>query len=329
MLQIFTKKQFNLAIIFIATSLIPLQFISSLAPIDIDVWNHAAPFSKFIGNSIGVKLLANSYFNFALSIFLIYIQLFLVYNVFNKFKNIEKNSLLATWLYLWCLHLFPSMANFSPALISSTLILIVIYQFHYHIESKSFDYLFKTSILVGLSFLIWYPSIAILLFMLLVLFQYNELSIKKVIIILTSFIIPLIYFICYYLYNENGMEIIYKLSNFHLSSLSLPEISIYQIITIISLLLMIALGAIQSLAFSSQTIKATRLFMNSLFTFSIIAILSAFLSLNSVVYSLIILCFPISLFLVHYINIFKRPLFAELAHLSLILLLIINFVLCF
>ena len=221
------------------------------------------------------------------------------------------------------------MSNFSPALISSTLILYIVYQFHNHIEDKSSNYLFNISIINGLSFLFWYPSILILVFMFVVLFQYNELTIKKVIIILTSFIIPIIYFICYYIYTDNPIEIIYKLSNFHLTKITSTPVLVYQIIALIIILIMTIVGTFQALAFSSKTAKSSRLFMNSLFTFLIISVLGAFLSINNLIYSGLAISFPLSLFLVYYINIFKRPLFAELAHLSLILLVLINFVFSF
>lgn len=329
MLQILSKKQFNIAVILIIIALLPLQIATSFYTYDADVWQHSAPLSKFIFKLLGADLLSAQYFIFTISSILIYLQLFLVYNIFNTVKSIEKNSLLATWIYLWLIHLFPAMSNFSPALISITLVLFVIHQYHYNIEGKYASFLFNISIVSGIAFLIWYPSILILLFLILVLFQYNELSLKKGVIVLTSFTIPIIYFCCYFIFTNNTIEILYRLSNFHLSNLTLSSISIYQLVSLILILIMIVVGSFQALAFSSQTVKSSRLFMNSLFTFLIISLLGAFLSINNVIYSGIVLCFPISLFLVYYINIFKRPLYAEIAHLSLILLVLINFVLSF
>ena len=78
MLQILSKKQFNIAVIIIALTLIPLQIISNFYTFDINVWRQSAPLAKFVFNRIGIELLTNNYFDFAISTILIYIQLFLV-----------------------------------------------------------------------------------------------------------------------------------------------------------------------------------------------------------------------------------------------------------
>ena len=329
MLQFLSKKQFNIGFILIVMCLLPLQFISSLSTFNLNVWQSSAPLAEYIYKSIGTKLLSNIYFDFIISTILISIQLIIVYNIFNKIKNIDKHSVLATWLYLWLIHLFPSMSCFSPALISSTIMFIVLYKLYAHIEDNSSSYLFNISMLSGLSFLIWYPSIFVLAFIFIGLFQYNELKVKKLVIISTSFFIPIIYFFTYYLFQDRGIEILIKFSNFHIYGLSFPSLSLYQALCLIPILIMLILGTLRAISIGSQTVKSSRLFMNSILSLLLVTILSVFLSPNNIIYSGLTLFFPLSLFLAYYINIFKRPLFAEVAHLSLILLIIINYTLSF
>jgi len=325
MLQFLSKKYFNIGIVLIIICILPLQFINSFSPFNLLVWQDSAPLAKFSYLILNENILNNTYFNFIVSSFLIAIQLFMLYHTFNKIKRIETYSILITWLYFWLIHLFPAMSNFSPALISSTLISIVIYKLFTHIESNSSSYLFNISMLSGLAFLFWYPSVVILVYILLILFQYNQFTTKRVIIVCTSFIIPLIYLVTYYVIQGKAIDAVLRFSNFHIHAIQFPELNLIQGIILLAILIMIIIGGLNAMAIAAQTIKTSRLFINSMFTLLIVLLTAIFLSNNNIIYSGLLIFIPLSLFLVYYINIFKRPLFAELAHFTLILLIIINY----
>lgn len=326
MLQLFSRLYSNIAIIIIFICLVSLQLAAGIQELDEQIWLHSAPLSMFIYKLIGLNTLNNYYIHFILSFSLVALQLFLVFNIIYRIKNLEKFSYLATWFYLWMLHLFPEWSSFSPASIALTLILVILYLLFSEAENNSNDHIFNISLLVGISFLIWYPSIMLLGFLGLALFQYNALNLKRVAIIFLSFSVPLIAYIFYYLIIDKGMEIIYQFSNFHLYSIQGYKFQAVQALPMLFLSIILIIGGTQALIYASKTAKISRLFVNSIFTLLIILVFGFFLSINAFHYSILQVILPFTLFLVFFINIIKRPIFAEILHLAIIMAILFNFV---
>ncbi|MCB0510688.1 MAG: hypothetical protein KDC82_07970 [Bacteroidetes bacterium] len=231
-----------------------------------------------------------------------------------------------TWLYLWLIHLFPEWSTFSPALIATSILLICLYLFYENVEDRSDSFVFNISLLIGVSFLLWYPSILLLAFFAIALFQYNALNIKRIFIIFLSFILPTTNMLAYFFLSDQSEKILYSLGNFHLQELILVQPDLKVIAVIVLTLILTILGLFQALSLAAKTVKFSRLFINNLFSLVIFVLLASFLSTNEFSYSLLSLIFPISLYLFLFINIIKRPIYAEIVHISLILMILFNFV---
>jgi len=326
MLSLFSKRQINLGFFIIFTTLIIFQVFTSTHPVNIEVWYRSAPLANLIADIIGTSLLQNPWFDFFGATLLILFQLILVYNLINKIKNLEKYSVLVTWLYCFLIHLFPAWSKFSPPLIALTILLFILYRIYGAIDGKANHFVFVCSTLIGLSFLLWYPSIFLLGFFFLVLFEYNVLSFKRILIILLSFLIPVIWYVSFYILTDQQIEVLYQFSNFHITMLDFHYLKWYQYASLIVLLALTLLGLLQAINFSSKTVKMSRLFIKSLFNLLVFSLLGLMLSTNDFTYSLLFLLFPIAVFLALFINIFKRPQVAELVHLTLLLCVLINFV---
>lgn len=325
MLNFFSKRMSNFGFLLLAISLLILQFFSASFPIDLDVWQKSAPLAHLFFEIIGINFLENKFLDFAFSTPLILFQLVLVYNLLANNKNLEKHSLLITWMYLWLIHLFPAWSKFSPPLIASTILLFVLYRLDSSVESKSNQFVFTVSSLIGVSFLFWYPSVLLLAFLTILLFQYNAIQLKRVIILCLSFSVPIIWFCFFYVTAKDGVSLAYKFSSFHISEIQLEKFTTIQIFPLGLLFLALVIGGFQTLAFSTKTAKLSRLFINSQMSLIFISLLAFFLSINKFGYSFQFLLLPFSLFLVMFINIFKRPIVAELAHIILISIVIFNF----
>jgi hypothetical protein len=326
MLSLFSKRQVNAGSFLIIAILLIFQVFSSLHPLDLEVWQRSAPLAKLIVQVLGLELLKNPWFDFFSAFVLILFQLILVYNLLNKVKNLEKYSVLATWLYCFLLHLFPAWSKFSPPLIALTILLFILYRIYGAIDDKANHFVFLSSTLIGISFLLWYPSIVLIAFLFLVLFEYNVLNFKRFLIITLSFLLPIIWFVSYFILTGQQMTLLYEFSNFHITSLDFHYLKWYQYASLFVLLTLTLLGLLQAINFSSKTVKMSRLFIKSLFNLIGFSLLGLMLSTNDFSYSLMFFLFPVAVFLALFINIFKRPRVAELLHLTILLCVLVSFV---
>lgn len=327
MLELFSKRQINIGLFLIFLAFIILQGYSAFQAIDLSIWKQSAPLAKGIYNLLGPNILGFWLFDLLASSLLILFQLLLVYNLFSTIKTLEKSSILITWLYLWLIHLFPNWSKFSPSLIALTILVFIIYRIFKSIENERENLAFNIGSIIGLSFLIWYPSILLIIFVIITFFQYNLLNLKKTFSLFLSFIIPIIWMMAYYILKDEGTQLLILFSNFHITQVQFYQILTIQLPGIVVLSLAIFYGFFQAISLSSKTAKQSRLFLNSLLSLIIVISFSFILSINTIIYSFQMLILPFSLFLALFINNFKRPALAEFAHLSIILLIILNFVL--
>ena len=326
MLNFFSKRMSNFGFLLIGLSLLVFQIFSATYPVDIDIWQKSAPLAKVVFELLGAKFFQNQFIDFALSTPLVLFQLLLIYNLISRIKNLEKYSLLITWFYCWLIHLFPAWTKFSPPLIASSILIFVLYRLYKEVEAKDNQFIFTISTLIGISFLFWYPSIFLLAFLLTLLFQYNSWSIKRFMIVVLSFSIPLIWFCIYRLAMYDGLDLIYKFSTFHITKIQFEKFGALQAIPIFTISIAILIGGFQTMALSTKTAKMSRLFINSQLGLILFLSIAFILSINRFTYSFIFLLFPFSMFLVMFINIFKLQIIAELAHIMLLLAVIFNFV---
>lgn len=329
MLSLFTKRQSNLGFILILLSLFSLQLFSSIYPVDFEIWENSAPLAQNLYKFLGAELITNNFFDYISSSILILLQLLLIYDLLNKIKNLEKYSVLITWLYCWLLHVFPFWSKLSPPLIALTIIIFILHRIYSAIDKSSNNFVFTASTLIGISFLIWYPSILLLGFFMIALFQYNVISIKRVFILILSFSIPIIWLVSYHFLIGQQVYLGFQFSNFHLSNLKFHQFTWYQYVVQSGLLFLSILGLLEALNLSTKTAKMSRLFIQSLFSFLIFLLLGLLISSNDFTFSILPLLFPVALLLALFINIFKRQRIAELVHFTILLCVMVNFITLF
>lgn len=307
MLSLF-KRQYSLfAIVLISVALILLHF---LLPYNIDFnifwkYNFVSP-SPFIAKIISFMLVS--------------LQSVLIYFIVSSIRQVEQYSFLYTWLFVFCIHLFPEFYTLSPALIVNTLLLISLLLFYYKYEYHSENYIFYIGFIIGISTLIWIPSIFFLVFFTITLFQYNKLTFKSLNILFFSTLIPVLnYIFIIYLSNKNlpPLNLKFGLNVLH-NKIFLNYISSF------TLLIFALIGMFNTTILAKKINQSGRLFYNTILSTSIIFFVLLFFNSGSFLNSILILCFPASIYLSLSINIFKRPIISELVHLTILLLTIIN-----
>lgn len=326
MLQLFTKRQFNLGVILIFLSLIILQYFSAFQPLGTAIWSHSAPLAHGIYEVLGEQFISEPIVSFSLATVLILFQLILVYLILSKIKNFEKYSLIMTWVYCWMIHLFPEWSSFSPALLATTLLLFILYRIYTLADIQKNQFLFNISTLIGLSFLLWFPSIFLLPYLAILLFQYNVVSLKRISILFISFSIPILWYCLYFVFTGEPEVLFYKFSTFHFTKVDAKAIHAIQWIPLAIIAIFTVLGLLQAWSISNKTVKRSRLFISSLFVLVVCLGLGFSVSINEMRYSFQMLIFPMSLFIVFFINNFKRSKYSEIAHIILLLTILFNFV---
>lgn len=326
MLELFTRRQINFAIILVAISLLLFQIFSSLYPVDWSIWKHSAPLSSLLFNLFGERLLSNALFDFFAATFLIGIQLFAVYKIISSIRNIEKYALLSAWLYNLLLHLSPQWSKFSPILIASTLVIIMLYVFFKNIAENKNNFIFTIGLLLGLAFMFWYPTIMLLAFLFFALYLYNLLSVKRLVIICLSFSIPIIHFVGIHFLNNDFLGAVFAFYSFHVNKIMFEAIDIKLWLSNIFLFGLVTVGFVQALSLSARSAKISRLFFNSLLVLMVFVGIGFFLSINKYHYSLLLLLLPFSLYLTIFFNNIKRKITAEFIHIALISAILFNFV---
>lgn len=326
MLAIFSKKHFNLGVILIGLATIILHIFSFKTATDTSLWITSGPLALKLYNLLGDQFFSNTITVFAFSMILITFQLVLVYRIIAKSKKLEKYNLQVTWIYAWLIHLFPEWSSLSPVLLATSLLLFVLYRIYTLVDFQKNNFLFNASTLMGLAFLFWYPTILIIPFLIILLFQYNAISLKRVSILLLSFSIPVIWYNVYILNSHGATESLFDFNLFHIHELDEHILSNTQWAPLSILLVYVTLGLLNAWSLSNKTSKNSRLFVNSLLVLSVFLGLGFALSKNALIYSFPMTLFPASFFVILFLNNFKRSKHSELAHIILLLAILFNFV---
>tara|TARA_Y100000385_G_scaffold110141_1_gene114359 strand:- start:854 stop:1852 length:999 start_codon:yes stop_codon:yes gene_type:complete len=325
MLAILSKKHFNLGVILIGLATTVLHVFSFDTATDTSLWRTSGPLALKLYNILGDQFFSNTITGFTFSMILITFQLVLVYRIMAKSKKLEKYNMQVTWIYAWLIHLFPEWSSLSPVLIATSLLLFVLDRIYRLVDFQKNNFLFNASSLLGIAFLFWHPTIVIILFLLIFLFQYNEINLKRVSILLLSFSIPVIWYNVYNTYSLEVSESLFNFNIFHIHELDRHILNNTQWASLSILLVYVTVGLLNAWSLSNQTSKNSRLFINSLLVLSIIVGLGFTLSINALIYSFPMTLFPASFFIILFLNNFKRSKHSELAHIILLLSILFNF----
>ena len=221
MLQFFSRRQFNQGLIIIILFFTLVHVLSAHTGIEDETWSNGAPLAQLIHDLSLDTWLSSKLFAVIATGFLLTAQLLLIYRVITSIKNLDKYGLMVSWVYLLLAYLFSEWNDFTPALLSQTILLYVLYSIYQRNDLQKDGFMFTISTLISFSFLLWYPSIFLLPFVLILLFQYNALNLKKISITVLSFSIPLIWYIIYFYSTGQEQMLLYQFVSFHIHALKL------------------------------------------------------------------------------------------------------------
>jgi hypothetical protein len=326
MLQFFSRRHFNLALIIIVLFFIVLHALSSPSGMDDSTWSNGAPLAQLIFELSAETWLRSKLFTILLSGLFIGFQILLVYRISSLIKPLDQYNFFTAWIYLLISYFFPDWSNLTPALLAQTLLLVILYNFYKLNDIQKDGFMFTLSTLLSIAFLLWYPSILLLPFMLVLLFQYNALSFRKISITLLSFCIPVIWYLVYFYFTGQTTVLINQWASLHIYPAYMNALHHLQWISIGIVLTYTGFGMLEAWSLTNKISKNARLFISSMFSLVFFLGLSFTLNTNQTIYSFQALLYPGALFIVFFINNFKRQRIAEIAHIILLLSVLFNFV---
>lgn len=332
MLRFFTTSNPSIALIFALILLIAYRVLFAFHPLDLSVWQQdLAPLSSWIGKLIGPQLLGSQLFHLITSGIVVAAQAFYINFKINETKVFPKTGYLVGWIYLILLHSNPSFLVFSPLMIASTFIILVFSAVAQLTEKQQVaGAIFNAGLLVGLATLNWYPAMLLFFFVVVSIVALPLFRFRYPVLLIAGAAIPIIYLFSFYFLTDNFMEGIATIfSTFSFNRFQEFKLNQMNTMYLFVALFWSVLGLASTLGYMQGVIKDVRRILNMLILLSILITISYVFQNENDYFILLPILFPFSIFIAMFINRIKKPLFAELVHVSLLLPLVIQVVLIF
>jgi hypothetical protein len=328
MIHLFKSRNPTIAFILalLVIVLARLAFIGT--EIDLSVWqNNQAPLTRFVYNLLGENWLGNKFFNFSLSGLVVLFLAFYVNQLLNESKILGESGYLTAWIFILLSHMHPLFVIFSPTLIS-LLIIVKVFKDMYllRLEKKSLKIIFNIGVLYSISFLFWYPSVMIMILFPIGFFTFNFFNLRVFIVFLVAFLLPFIYMAFYYFWINNfPAGFVDVLSEFHPSIWKVQDFFSVKNFGVYFFVVYGLAGLVSVINQSQKVVKEVRQFAGLLLFYAVLYLMGLFYQQNNTWIILLPLLFPFSIYIYRFVNTIKRKIVAELAHLSLILSVLYNF----
>lgn len=127
----------------------------------------------------------NSSFHIFLGLIVVIIQALLINRICTEYKLLQQDSFVPAALYIMVTSLNPWYNVFTSAMISSTIVLLVLNNIlRIHITSMPKKLMYNSGLFIGLSIIIYWPSIVLFLFVLWAYIISKKINIKEIIALL-------------------------------------------------------------------------------------------------------------------------------------------------
>lgn len=308
--------------------LLLVRFFLFSVPVSVDIWTvNAAPLAVLLYNLMP-GLLINQIFNFSFSFFIILYLAFKINSMLNNDKVMGETNYFVSWIIvvLSCLH--PAFLFVSPALIALA-IYVFLFKELYSLkeDKKSLAALFNIGLFFSLSILIWYPGIVFLPLIFIGLFMFSSFVPRMLLALIIGIIIPFIYIAFYYFWQDSfPSDFVKAFSYFRITFVDIRAFFSWPEANYIFVFLMSFSGMFSLLQHSQKVVKEIRQFISLLLIFAVLYFAVSLAQFDKFFMIYVPLIFPVAVCITMMINTIKRKILAELAHLSLLLLVVLNLI---
>jgi len=255
-----------------------------------------------------------------IGIFLTFVQALLVNNMANNFKLLKQQTYIPAIIFLLFSGLYFNFSSLNPVMIANLFIILILMRLlkvykKDRIEVEAFDIGF----LIALASLFYFPSIALILFMLIGLSLFRPFNLREWLIGFVGLGVPYLLVSTYYFWNEGLTVFLGEQFGFNFASWDLSVfVNIENVIKAVLLLLLVfwAILVLQG-NFLRRSIQH-RKFSVLLIWLLIIAAFSFILQREQQLNHFLLAIIPTSMLIAYVLSESKKRILAELAHLLLL-----------
>lgn len=215
-----------------------------------DVFDNTPPLSAFIYAVIAFLFGKSIVLFRVLATFLLFFQAILFKNLCNKNELLSEKGDVSALIYIAVSCIFFDLSTLSPALISTTFLLLAIDSVFKHIKSENSDnQLFYVGFFVGISYLCYMPSLIYIFLVIITFALFSRTKTSQYILIFVGFVFPILFVFTYFFIFDSSQEFIkYFLLNFPFRNVLNADLQ--SILTIIlPLFLLILIGIVRTFSY--------------------------------------------------------------------------------
>ena len=282
----------------------------------VDVWDDIAPLSALIYSLIDIIGGRTQWGYQILAVLTVFLQCFLFNQLLIVSKAFKENTYVPGLIYAVLMSAFFDFFTLSPALMSCLFQLLVINGIFYHIASKGKDELFlNLGLALGLTALIYLPSLCYLPITIIALGLYSSVNVKKYLLLFFGFLFPVVLVGIYFFWYGALLDFV---DYYFLSWLSTP----FQEYFDLKSLLIISVPTFLLMVFSWLKIYTTARLNNHqtnyiqvMLVFLVAGFIMVIFAGERVPHQLVVFAAPVAFFLSHLFLLVKRRFIAELVFL--------------
>jgi hypothetical protein len=278
-----------------------------------DVWDNTAPISALVYSLIDTIGGRTQWGYQIIAVLALVLHCYLFNQLLIANKAYKENTYVPGLIYLVLMSVFFDFFTLSPVLMSGIFQLYVINGIFYHIAVKLKDEQFlNIGLAIGISALIYLPTLSYLPITILALGLYSTMTFKKYILLLFGFAFPVLLVGIYFFWH--GALIDFVNSYFF----AWTYIPFQQLVSFKTLLLISATAAVLMVLSWMKIYTAGRYnnhqtnFMLVMFLFLVAAFIMVFMSKERVPHQLMVFVTPVAFFISHYFLLIRRRWLAEL-----------------
>ncbi|TDH23029.1 hypothetical protein EXU57_18390 [Segetibacter sp. 3557_3] len=160
--------------------------------------------------------------------------------LFNDQRMFTRNNFITAMVYIMLTGLLPEWSNITPVLIINTLLIwlfVKLVRLYNHPNPKTL--LFNTGLIIGLSVLLYHPSVLLVLVVIFALLVVRPFNLPELLVMVMGVLSPF-YFFAVYLFLNDEFPLFYR--NLPRWSLNLPAVENPRMLLVTAVLLLLMLG---------------------------------------------------------------------------------------
>jgi len=305
------QRTINLFVILITIVLwLPLFFSDTVQSID----------------SLFKTIIEVKWLNYLMAVFIVSAEAIYLNYIVNEFKLIKRDTHLTALLFVVLNGATITTLSITPILVVNGLMLIVLHQlFLIYSLKKAYSISFNTSLLIGLSVLVYPPSVVLFPLIWITLLYTKTAVWREFVISLLGFIVPIIYTVTYYFVSDQTINInqsifksTYSLSNF-------DNWTMYNWSYFITIAAIIFIGGVVFIACMNNSVVKIRKHLLTVLFMLIICCLTVFINKNDYISTYLLAITPLSIILANFFNEIKKKWLSELLFLFIIGTIIVGY----